>query len=309
MCAATATDHLYPAILDDDNDSAVAVADAPTSTIESGFSSRHNRGSFDRSTTSFNRTASRNRVPLPRPSEQRTAATEEWRQVEQLVNHFQQDQPLAPTVAERKRARKFHRPFQLTRQAIIVSSLVVCQFLAVLWLEGINLSTSRDAAALDQKIQDARKDIEDTQAEIAALDASAHFAEWAGQRGWVLAGQDKFDDITSTDPLPRSAERTADPATSDTSHPAAAHTPNSSHGEKPQGETDAVARNDESRTGETTARAENADLSGTESGISPRVDDEGTAASVSDRDMESSESSGRSANHESSETVSDGEVD
>jgi hypothetical protein len=136
------------------------------------------------------------------------ARREPWQDVEDQLQHFNFDTSTQTTRTERRRARRRHRPLQLSWPVAILGSLLLCQWVALLWLEGLNLATSRHASKLDNQIQDVRKDIEDTQADIAKLDASAHIGEWAQQRGWVQVAQDKFDDITK--PMPLAAALTDD---------------------------------------------------------------------------------------------------
>ncbi|MBV9865925.1 MAG: hypothetical protein JO316_11265 [Abitibacteriaceae bacterium] len=102
--------------------------------------------------------------------------------------------------AARRRARRSHRPFRLSWQASVAGCVLLCQLVALLYMQGMTLSARNNSYRLDKEIAQVQGNVTRTQKEIAALDSSPRIAQWAHERGWSVATQDKLDSITNRTP-------------------------------------------------------------------------------------------------------------
>jgi hypothetical protein len=128
------------------------------------------------------------------------------REVQELLSHFGHGSAAhEATVREhlnakrvmRSRARRRHRPFQLSLTTLALSGAPLCLLASLLWLRSSALAMSRRDAKLQDQISVARFGLERTRKEIAALNASPHIEQWAKERGWQRATQKDFDEVPS----------------------------------------------------------------------------------------------------------------
>lgn len=114
--------------------------------------------------------------------------------------------------AARRRARRSHRPFRLSWQASVAGCVLLGQLVALLYLQGMALSARNNSYKLDKEIAQVYGNVTHTQKEIAALDSSPRIAQWAQERGWKVATQDKLDSITNRAPLTQETASTDTPS-------------------------------------------------------------------------------------------------
>jgi len=134
----------------------------------------------------------------PAPSER-----DDWRQAAPLLEHFQENTRAVEEARHERerqvihRAKRMHRPLRLRFSLAAISGVVTFALLVgVLWLNGLAQSAVRQARTLDTQIEQTRDEIERTQKKIAAQDSAIRIEPLAAQKGWKLAGQSDFDDVT-----------------------------------------------------------------------------------------------------------------
>jgi len=160
---------------------------------------RHHPDSASNAQTTLPRPSS-----LPAPGARRTSRARieatpdpDWQSVEPLLDHFnrEDEQEQANRAAQRK-AKRAHRPLQLSWPAGVAATLLLSHLVALLWLHGSTLAARNRNAELSAQILHARNDIERTKEKIARRASAARIDQWARERGWRKATQPEFDDVT-----------------------------------------------------------------------------------------------------------------
>ncbi|HVF11013.1 MAG TPA: hypothetical protein VNA16_09440 [Abditibacteriaceae bacterium] len=121
----------------------------------------------------------------------------DWQSVEPLLDHFNGvDEQARVTRAARRRARRTHRPLQLSWPVGIVAALLLGHLVALLWLHGCALAARNRDARLTRQVQQASNEVNQIQKQIASLSSPAQLDQWARKRGWHKAALTDTDDVT-----------------------------------------------------------------------------------------------------------------
>lgn len=159
---------------------------------------------------SSTRTGTRHATRIKRAS---TQAAPDSREVRELLSHFGHGEASLQAKARdemqvrrdvRRRARLRHRPFRMTVAATLLGAAPLALLASLLWLRSSALAMSRQDSKLQNQINAARFELQNTRKQIAALNASPHLDEWAKERKWRRATQKDFDQV----PAPVVAENT-----------------------------------------------------------------------------------------------------
>lgn len=135
--------------------------------------------------------------------------------VQDLLSHFGHGatareshvrEQLDESRAQRRAARRRHRPFRVSATAIALSAAPLGLLASLLWLRSSSLSMARRDTQLQNQINASRFDMEHTRQEIAAMNASPHIEAWAKERKWQRANQQDFDQIPAEEVTPANAD-------------------------------------------------------------------------------------------------------